>query len=272
MLFRSTENSNRRLQADLLNLMRWLDVDEWAAFSERVRIHTVEGPDDGFVSLDSPHNLALIEATIEECQPDVIAIDPLNEFAIGDLNKDADMRATLSTLTQLCRRGNPKRAIVVLHHALTGRAGAAKAIGYDRASFGRNSKNLHAWARGQINLAPANPDDNRQLVVSCGKTSNGREFQPFAIAMSDEGIYEPDASVDIKAWASDMAGTARNAPLMPPERVAELCTRPMEKAELAAVVREDCGCVKASAYRYIKKAESARLLKFNPNTKHFTRK
>ena len=87
-LILQTENSNRRLQADLLNLMRWLDVDEWAAFSERVGIHTVEGPDDGFVSLDSPHNLALIEATIQECQPDVIAIDPLNEFAIGDLNKD----------------------------------------------------------------------------------------------------------------------------------------------------------------------------------------
>lgn len=271
-LILQTENSNRRLQQDLRNIFRWLDADEWAAFNEQVRIHTLESESDGFVNLDSLENLALLEATIEECQPDIIAVDPLNEFAIGDLNKDCDMRATLSTLTQVCRRGNHKRALIVLHHAITGRAGAAKATGFDRASFGRNSKSLHAWARGQINLAAASAEDNRQLVVSCGKTSNGREFAPFAIALSDSGIYEPDNSVDIAAWAADMAGTARNAPLMTPERVAELCAVPMEKAELATLIREDCGCGRASAYRYVKRAETARKLRFNSTTGHYTRK
>jgi hypothetical protein len=201
-LILQTENSNRRMKEDMGRLSVWLG-DEWPSFDERVVIHAIENDLDGFVSLDSTENVSAIEDAIAETKPDIIAIDPLTDFAIGDLNKDADMRATLLALSRVFRKGNPRRAIVVLHHAITGRAGAAKATGYDRASFGRNSKALHAWTRGQINLAPADPDNNDRLIVSCGKSSNGREFLPFAIRLNpDTMIYECDPTVDVKAWAT----------------------------------------------------------------------
>src|SRR5688572_9100744 len=84
---------------------------------------------------------------------------------------------------------------------LTGRVGAARATGFDRSSFGRNSKLLYAWTRGQINIAPQGPNDNSRLVVSCGKCSNGEEFPPFGIRLNRElMIYEPDPQFNLPDW------------------------------------------------------------------------
>jgi hypothetical protein len=267
-LILQTENSNRRLQRDLANLRAWLG-DDWPAFNDRVRIHTLETDADGFLSLDNEANRQAIADTIEDHAPGIVAVDPLNEFAIGDLNTDADMRATVSALSQLVRRGNPHRALVVLHHSLTGKAGASRAVGFDRSSFGRNSKALFAWTRGQMNLAPVDPDDNGRLIVACGKASNGREFQPFAVRMTDGGIYECDPTVDVAEWQRDMTGTT--APLMTPERVAELCASPMAKADLSKVIIADCGCSRATSYRHIKQAESRRAIRFNSKHEHYHR-
>ncbi len=270
-LILQTENSNRRLQEDLKPLRTWLG-DDWSKFDRQVMIHTVENDSDAFVSLDSPRNVANIADAIADFRPDVVAVDPLNEFSAGDLNKDSDMRNSLQILSRVCRQGNPQRAIIALHHALTGRGGAAKATGYDRSSFARNSKTLHAWARGQINIAPVDADNNERLVVACGKCSNGREFPSFGIRLNSETkIYECDPSIDIDAWSQEMAGKP-NKPLMGPERVAELCAGPMTKAELAKAIIDDCGCVRPSAYRYIVRAEQGRKLSFNKTNGHYLKR
>ena len=262
-LILQTENSNRRLQADLGRLRAWLG-DDWPRFNEQVMLHTVEHDADGFVSLESLENVAAIEEAILRSKPDVIAVDPLNEFAAGDLNKDSDMRQTLQTLSRVCRRGNPSRAIVTLHHALTGKAGAGRATGYDRSSFARNSKALHAWTRGQINIAPATADNYDQLIVACGKCSNGREFAPFGITLDPQAmIYAVDPSIDVPTWEDEMAGKTSKEPLMSPDRVQELCVGAMSKPELAKAIGTDCGCTRESAYRYMKKAEHARKIAFN---------
>jgi hypothetical protein len=268
-----TENSNRRLQQDLAPIKSWLG-DGWARFTERVTIHTVETDSDAFVNLDDPDAVARIEAAIQKHKPDGIAIDPLADFAAGDLNKDADMKATLQVLSRVCRRGNPKRAIIVLHHAITGRGGAAKATGYDRASFARNSKMLHAWARGQINLAPVDPDSNDRLIIACGKCSNGREFQTFAVRLNpDTMIYECDPTVDVSQWERDITGTKDNAPLMNPDRVRELCAvTGSSKAALAKSIMDDCGCYRGSAYRYITRAEQSKKITFNKSHETYFRK
>lgn len=206
-LILQVQNSNRRLKDDLARIKAWLGAADWRRFNEQVIIHTLENDQDGFVSLDSLDNQAAIQAVIQETEPDIICADPLDEFGVGDLNKDADMKATLTALSRLCRRGNPQRGIVVLHHAVTGRGGAAKATGYDRASFARNSKTLLAWTRGQFNLASVDEDNYDRLIVACGKCSNGREFQPLAIRLNpDTMLYECDSSVNVKAWATDMNG------------------------------------------------------------------
>lgn len=269
-LILQTENSNRRMQADLRHVRAWLG-NAWADFEARVTIHAIENDADAFVSLDNPENIANIAAAIAETKPDVVAIDPLNEFGIGDLNKDVDMKATLQALSRVCRKGNPERGIVVAHHAITGKAGAAKATGFDRASYARNSKALHAWARGQINIAPADAESNDRLIVACGKCSNGKEFEAFGIRLNTETmIYECDPSIDVSQWQQEMTGA--KAPLMSPERVQELCSGPMTKGELAKAITEDCGCYRTGSYRYIKAAERARKIQFSKTHETYTRK
>lgn len=258
-----TENSNRRLKDDMARISSSLN-GTWPAFNEQVFIHTIENDIDSFVSLDNPENVAHIAALIEETYPDVVVADPLNDFGIGDLNKDPDMRATVMALSKVVRKTNPTRGIVALHHALTGKAGAQRTTGYDRASFARNSKALHAWTRGQINMAPVDPDSNDRLIIGCGKCSNGKEFLPFAVRMNpDTMIYECDPTVDIKAWESEMSGGKSNEATMTAEKVGELCSGPKTRLELVKLVMEDCGCSKATAYRHVFASAKSRKLKFN---------
>jgi RecA-family ATPase len=193
-LILQVQNSNRRLKDDFTRIKAWLGDADWKRFNEQVIIHTLENDQDGFVSLDSLENQSAIQAVIQDAKPDIICADPLDEFGAGDLNKDVDMQETLTALSRLCRMGNPERGIIVIHHALTGRGGAIKATGYDRASFARNSKTLLAWTRGQINLASVDEENYDRLIVACGKCSNGREFQPFAVRLNpDTMLYECDS-------------------------------------------------------------------------------
>ena len=125
------ENANRRLQFDF-NHLREAYRNDWATINERLLIHTLETDRDGWLSLDAEENQFAIAQAIEAHAPDVITFDPLNQFAIGDPNKDQDMAATCQVIARLCRRGNPQRAIIALHHTITGRAGAAKSFGVER--------------------------------------------------------------------------------------------------------------------------------------------
>jgi hypothetical protein len=219
--------------------------------------------------------LLAIQKAIESRNFGAVVIDPLNDFIAGDPNKDADMKNSLQILSRLCRRGNPDRALVVLHHALTGKAGAARATGHDRASFARNSKTLHAWTRGQINLAAVDADSNDRLVVACGKCSNGKEFPAFGIALNPESmIYNCDSTVDIEGWATEMGGKATGPDLSPvvvAGFVKEL-TQTMgapKKAHLVKALVDDTGCAKSGAYTAIDRAERAAKIRFTKATKTY---
>ncbi len=272
-LILQTENSNRRLQQDLGAIKKWLGED-WPRFAAQVTLHTLENEDDGFVNLDSVENQLAIQAAIESAKPDGIVVDPLNDFAAGDLNKDADIKLTLQTLSRLCRRGCPDRAMVVLHHSLTGKAGVQRASGFDRASFARNSKTLFAWTRGQINLAPIDPDSNDRLAVVCGKCSNGPEFQPFAIRLNAEMIYECDPSVDVNAWADDLTGRRTEQDLSPArvkEIVSELCRGggAPKKPAIVKALREKTGCAVSGAYKAVDRAERAKAIHYTKATRTY---
>ncbi len=196
------ENGIRRLQFDLSRL-REAYPDNWSAINEGLLVHTLETDRDVWLSLDAEENQFAIADAIKANEPDVIVFDPLNQFGMGDLNKDCDMAATCQTITRLCRKGNPQRAIIILHHTITGRVGAAKSFGMERAGYGRNSKMLQAWTRAQINLAPMSTEDNDVLAVMCGKCNNGREFPSFAIRLNPATmIYEPALDVDMECAAA----------------------------------------------------------------------
>lgn len=242
------ENSTRRLQSDLQAMA---SGENWCRTDGLLFIHTLETEEDSFLSLASPENEARIAQAIARTNPDIIAFDPLNAFAIGDLNSDVDMAATCRAISKLAKAGNPERAIIVIHHAITGKAGAAKSVGYDRTSFGRNSKVLHSWTRGQINVAPGSPDNNETLVLSCGKCSNGKEFERFAARLNTQTmIYELDGSFDFDSWQSDVSGVKREASVTV-DLVAEICKGALTKRNLVKAVMDETGCAKSLAYRKI---------------------
>jgi AAA domain len=199
-LFLQTENSNRRLKFDLERMLSAFSPAERQAINAGVFFHTLEADDDGFLTLDV-ENLERIANAIADVQADIVIFDPLRDFGTDDLNADRHMTETLREISRVTKRGSPKRIPLVIHHAGTGRAGIQKATGFDRSSFGRNSKVLFSWARAQINVAPGQSDDNSTIVVASGKCSNAPEFEPFGAALNEQTmLYNRDENFDFEAW------------------------------------------------------------------------
>ncbi len=247
------ENGVERLKHERETLMKMMG-NAYPRFNEFVKVLAPIRESDTFVNLDNPENLKRLEKTIEHQLPDGIIFDSLYDFSAGDLNKDADMRSTLTAMSRLARFRNPKRAMIVLHHATTGTSGASKATGYDRSSFARNSKVIYNWARAQVNIAPATGENNDQLIVSCGKCSNGREFPAFAIKLdTDTMAYSIDETVDVSEWSREMTGRKNEADITP-EQVASICTPGISKSALAKKIMDSIGCARQSAYRHMAKA------------------
>lgn len=266
------ENSNRRLQADLSALRELVGQELWKRVNRQLSIHALESDIDGFVSLASDQVCSRLREAIRRTGPDVVVWDSLYNFAAGDLNADADMSETLSRMSRLSREGNPQRAIVAVHHALTGKAGAARATGYDRSSFGRNSKVLFAWTRAQVNVAPGSPDENPPLVLSCGKCSNGREFAPFAVRLNPTTmVYEQAPDFDVSAWQSDMAGKPQTHSVTV-HNVVDLLQGKMTKRELVKAVMDETGCQKSIAYRRIDEAVRVKRIHRTPSDGTYVRR
>lgn len=252
-LILQAENSPRRLQQDLHGLRQWLGEDDWQRVSQRLFCHTISHTSDAFVQIDDPLGLARIRAWIDKLQPDVVCFDPLNCFVSGDLNSDRDMRQFCTEATRLVQSGNTDRAIVVLHHARTGKMGASQATGYDRSNFARNSKVLYNWTRGQVNIAPRTPDNNQSLVVACGKCSNGREFQTIGITLDPQTMtYQLDTKFNVAEWEETLQAPTRNADNTL-EALIEICATPCSRLE-ARKQLEERGFSKSTIYKHISHA------------------
>lgn len=252
------ENSVRRLK-QTAESMKAYTGDRWKVFNDQVHILTPLHDNDLIVSLDNPDAISRLKNVITRFSPDVIVFDSLYDFSIGDLNKDVDMRSTLLAMSRLAKFNNPKRAIIILHHSLTGQAGAAKAMGFDRTSFSRNSKVLYNWTRAQINLAPVSPENNEQLVISCAKCSDGKEFTAFPVILNPISmLYQLDNTVDVNSWSSLVKG---KEPGLSSDEVASFCPTISDKPSLARILSQEDGCSKATAYRYIKTALKSGKLK-----------
>jgi hypothetical protein len=199
-LFLQTENSNRRLKYDLDRMLSAFTPDEQQAIRAGVFFHTLEADDDGFLMLDIENSERIMNA-IAAVNADVVVYDPLRDFGSDDLNSDRYMTETLREISRITKRGNPKRIPLIIHHAGTGKSGIQKATGFDRSSFGRNSKVLFSWVRAQINVAPGSPDDNNTIVICSAKCSNAKEFEPFAATLDEETmLYSRDENFDFDAW------------------------------------------------------------------------
>jgi len=275
------ENSTRRLQQDLHAIHSFLTPTQWAAFNDLCLIHTLDADTDYLLSLDIPGVQALLEDAVSHHHPDIVAWDSLYNFGIGDLNKDEDMKATLLAINRISTTGNPLRATVVIHHATTGRAGAAKATGIDRSSFARNSKVIHSWARAQINLTQAPPPPSPgptpppdSILVSCGKSNNGREFDPFGVSFDPSTLlYSFDPNFSLDSFYSSLSPASSNhfnpkPPACDPATVRSYLSTPMPKASLAKLIIDDTGCSKTTAYHHIHAAIAAGLIQKSTSSRN----
>ena len=147
-----------------------------------------------------------------------------------------------------------------------GRAGSAKAVGYERQEFGRNSKVLQGYVRSVVNIAPEKSDSNETLIVASGKSNNSEEFQPFGIRLDPKTMtYQRDDSIDIAAWRELVgAGSKTAEPLVTIGTVVEVVAgaglNGIEKSKLVASVMKDSGCKRTHAYNLVNKAESKKAI------------
>ena len=202
-LLMGSENSIHRLQGDVRRMSAGISTDELAALNSHIRMATLETPDDPFITLASPENIARWKATLAAFRPQVLWVDPWGDVLDGEANNDEDTRATLRALRRLLREVDNDAALVVLAHSRTGARNIAQAIGFDAANFGKGSKALYSAARCVWNLAPGDETENPPVVCVLAKNNNGPRVPPFALRLDPETmLYTLDPDFDFEEWQS----------------------------------------------------------------------
>tara|TARA_Y100000593_G_scaffold6574_4_gene12488 strand:- start:11086 stop:13200 length:2115 start_codon:yes stop_codon:yes gene_type:complete len=260
-----TENNNRRLSSDLRSLAKAYDLtDSKLAMVKRcLAIHTVETIDDAYVDLTTEEDYRQVAGLVDDEQPDIVVLDPLNTFTAKDLNSDAEMREVTRLISQAIRTGNPDRCALIIHHSLTGKAGAQKASGWDKASYGRNSKNLLNAVRAQWNLTQVDPDDYTQLMLAGGKNNDGALLPEIGVIFNEEtGIYEYDPDFDLDEFRASLEGQnqMKAGIKMPPNVIANMFSGQISGGELSEKLEEHFGASRSACYRAIKEAHEEKYL------------
>ena len=245
-LFMGSENSIHRLQHDARMMSRGLTAEQIALLDFHIRMATLEGPEDSYISLASPVNIERWRLTLEEFRPDVLWVDPWGDVLDGEANSDEDARATISTLRRLLRRVNKEAGICILAHSRTGAANILQAVGYDAANFGKGSKALYSTARCVWNLAPGDESDNPPLLLVHAKSNDSPKEKPFAVRLDPETMtYNREEGFDLEQWQADLSARARGkrgpkkGPAMTEEQAVEaLGDKVGTSAEVIQILRD----------------------------------
>ena len=258
------ENSTRRLQTDLQNIKNWITEEQWQELIPLLHFHTLDTELDHNLALTSDTTRNIIANTIDEIKPHFVLWDALPDFAIGNLNSDEDMHATIQAIIELTKYKDTSRTPLAIQHSQAGKAGQEKIIGFDRVAFGRNSKRLYNRSRGQINIAPANPDNNRELIFACGKNNDGPEFKPYGIILTEDMIYEENPEFSLEAWEDAKTSTKSHQPSWDVEDIIKQLSEPMLTKAFQTKCAEEAGIGKTTFYKLLKKAEEATTLWKSP--------
>jgi phage/plasmid primase-like uncharacterized protein len=267
------ENSVYRVKRDAQCIKNWIGPEAWKRFNELVRILVPLNDADSFLDLDQPEVPIRLFQAIDLFQSQIIVFDALYNFSLRELSKGAEMLAAVSNCVRLAKRGNASRTPILLHHALPGSSGAVRATGFDRANYGRDSKVLHQLCRSVINITAASDDDNNQLLISCGKCSDGREFEPFVVKRDEETlIYSVDDAINVEEVVEKLRKPKSKAPLVSSDDVRQSTqVSGSTKLEIAKKLRENFGSSKESAYRYIRLAEKSGCIKLGVDQEKYFR-
>ena len=106
-------------------------------------------------------------------------------------------------------------------------------------------------------------------MISCGKNSNGPEFQMFGARLNSATmIYEVDPAFDYASWQTSITGKTPGVIAFSSAEVrALLLEAPLTKVELVKAVMDESGCKSSAAYNFIKKAENQDFISRNATNK-----
>jgi len=256
ILIVQTENSARRVRVDLAAELKGCTAAEREQVNARLRVYIPKGVEDGDLGLDQDEAKQRLTKTIASFDPALVIFDPLGDFFVGDNENDSmQMRRTVKAIMQVAQSHSPQTAVLVLHHARSGKAAAAGADSWERGSFGRGSKALLSMTRAQLNMIPGSGDGNT-VVVASGKNSNGRAFEPFAIRFDPETLkLEADRDFDFEEWQEELGGKkgGKPGPLKPD--LVKLVLRDLggsvKKSNLVREVQNAASCGRSTVYELV---------------------
>ena len=206
-LFIGNENSISRMKSDLAAMLSQFSREQITILERHIFMQALVDTDDYFISLGDDEVKQRWIQTLATVKPTVLVADPFGNILMGDMLKDADVRKTIAELSRITRQVNPEMALVILHHARTGRQNIVQAVGWDKGNFLIGSKALFSAARTVINLAPGDKEDASRIVMSCGKSNNAKPFQSQGLRLNDAThFYEVDPDFDLEAWEADVSG------------------------------------------------------------------
>lgn len=200
ILLLQDENSIRRLQSDFACQTENVDSSEVSRVARFLRMNDPRVTHD--FSLGNDDATRALRSTIASINPHLILADPWASFFDGESENDAAaVNRSLKLLRSLASIVSPHVAIVMVHHARTGREAAAAGEGWDAGAFARGSKALTGKARTVINVMPGGEDFPSHLVVACGKANNARDpFRTFGATSVGRGMLARDDGFDVEAW------------------------------------------------------------------------
>jgi hypothetical protein len=207
-LILSPENSLRRWKIDLQKMYLAIDENHRDLLDKNLRLLALTPDEDANINLWDPEAYARIGATLQQEAPGIIVFDPFADMMEGDENSAQDVGRTLKSLRKLHREFAPQAAVIIVHHARSGKANVAQAGNrFEAGSFARGSKALFGKVRCELQLAPGSSSDDGCLVLACGKSNNTESFKPRGIYFNPEdNSYSVDPNFDEQSWRDDVEG------------------------------------------------------------------
>lgn len=152
-------------------------------------------------------NVGRWSAMLDAVKPTVVVADPFGDIHPGDINKPAEVRATVRAFMRVCRRHNPEMAMVIIHHARAGKTNISGAVGWDQGAFSLGAKDITTMARVQVNVTFTDPDDWSKILLSLGKANDMERFEPRGFLLNQRTMkYEADPNFDLETWKADLDG------------------------------------------------------------------
>lgn len=170
-------------------------------------LHVVTSPS---LLLDSPDDLARLDATLEHLKPRLVLLDPLVRLHRLDENSSADVSALLGKLRHLQRKH--ATAIAVVHHVgKRSRAQLGQAL--------RGSTDLHAWSDSSAYLVR-----KREHLELTLEHRSSPAPEPFAIELATDD----NGNAYLRVCADDADSPDRDLPSPP---LVELVRRRLAEAK-----------------------------------------